>query len=130
MWEEAGVYRENQCVQVGDYHTLSLTTTFNHGDQTWVPAVRSEWIVHLSTQVRFLYIYTYIYIFYTYLCFWLYTKYIGLLKSGKAKCFDLLSPMFCLHIMKKFNTRCYRLHIAIHDFFFYWHSTKPNTAIM
>lgn len=42
MREEAGAHGENPCVQVGDYHTLSHTTTFDRGDRTRVTAVRSE----------------------------------------------------------------------------------------
>lgn len=46
MWEEAVVLDENPRAQAGDHHTLSLTITVDHGDQTWVTAVISECIVH------------------------------------------------------------------------------------
>lgn len=47
-WEKAGVPRENQC-QAGNHHTVSHTTTVNHGDQTWVTSVRNKCIVHCAT---------------------------------------------------------------------------------
>lgn len=45
MWKEAGVTGDNQCIQGSDYHTLSYTTTVDHGiepgSQRWKT---SSWI--------------------------------------------------------------------------------------
>ena len=42
MWEETEVLGENPRVRVGDRHTLSHTTSADHGDRTRVAVVRSE----------------------------------------------------------------------------------------
>lgn len=49
MWKEARVPGENPSVQAGDHHTLSHTTSVDHGDRTRVAVVRSESIFHCAT---------------------------------------------------------------------------------
>ena len=50
LWEETGAPGENPRVQVGDQHTLSHTTTADHGDRTRVAAVRSQCYNHCATR--------------------------------------------------------------------------------
>lgn len=40
---------KNPCVQAGDHHILSHTTSVDHGNRSWVEAVMSECVVHCVT---------------------------------------------------------------------------------
>lgn len=46
--ESWSAQRKPMC-QAGNHHTVSHTTTVNHGDQTWVTSVRNKCIVHCAT---------------------------------------------------------------------------------